>query len=74
MRLMFRMQISHRGREIVLFFLSQRLRNCECYYFIILQLDDIDHQVNKLIEQWPNLKNLSGGLNLSRGLNMVGST
>ena len=24
--------------------------------------------------QWPNLKNLSGGLNLSRGLNMVGST
>ena len=21
--------------------------------------------------QWPNLKNLSGGLNLSRGLNMV---
>jgi len=26
------------------------------------------------ILQWPNLKNLSGGLNLSRGLNMVGST
>jgi len=25
-------------------------------------------------EQWPNLKNLSGGLNLSRGLNIVGST
>ena len=25
-------------------------------------------------EQWPNLKNMSGGLNLSRGLNMVGST
>ena len=24
--------------------------------------------------QWPNLKNLSGGLNLSRGLNMVAST
>ena len=24
--------------------------------------------------QWPNLKNLSDGLNLSRGLNMVGST
>ena len=24
--------------------------------------------------QWPNLKNLNGGLNLSRGLNMVGST
>ena len=23
------------------------------------------------INQWPNLKNLSGGLNLSRGLNMV---
>ena len=23
---------------------------------------------------WPNLKNLSGSLNLSRGLNMVGST
>ena len=23
---------------------------------------------------WPNLKNLSGGLNLSPGLNMVGST
>ena len=29
---------------------------------------------NDLFEQWPNLKNLSGGLNLSRGLNMVGST
>ena len=25
-------------------------------------------------DQWPNLKNLSGGLNLSRGLNMVGFT
>jgi len=24
--------------------------------------------------KWPNLKNLSGGLNLSRGLNMAGST
>ena len=24
--------------------------------------------------QWPNLKNFSGGLNLSRGLNMIGST
>jgi len=23
---------------------------------------------------WPNLKNLSGGLNLSRGLNMIGFT
>ena len=28
----------------------------------------------KIPEQWPNLKNLSGGLNLSRGLNMIGST
>ena len=27
-----------------------------------------------IFNQWPNLKNLSGGLNLSRGLNMVGST
>jgi len=27
-----------------------------------------------LRHQWPNLKNLSGGLNLSRGLNMVGFT
>ena len=26
-----------------------------------------------LKELWPNLKYLSGGLNLSRGLNMVGS-
>ena len=26
------------------------------------------------LSQWRNLKNLSGGLNLSRGLNMVGST
>ena len=26
------------------------------------------------VNRWPNLKNLSGGLNLSRGLNMVGST
>jgi len=24
--------------------------------------------------QWPNLKNLNGGLNLSRDLNMLGST
>ena len=30
--------------------------------------------MNILGNQWPNLKNLSGGLNLSRGLNMVGST
>ena len=29
---------------------------------------------NDLGHLWPNLKNLSGGLNLSRGLNMVGST
>ena len=28
----------------------------------------------KLSVRWPNLKNLSGGLNLSRVLNMVGST
>ena len=28
----------------------------------------------EVCNQWPNLKNLSGGLNLSRGLNMVGST
>ena len=28
----------------------------------------------KLYDLWPNLKNLSGGLNLSRGLNMVDST
>ena len=28
----------------------------------------------EIINQWPNLKNLSGGSNLSRGLNMVGST
>ena len=27
-----------------------------------------------LLNQWPNLKNLSGGLNLSRGLYMVYST
>ena len=27
-----------------------------------------------LLHQWPNSKNLSGGLNLSRSLNMVGST
>ena len=26
----------------------------------------------RIIEQWPNLKNLSGGLNLSHGLNMDG--
>ena len=30
--------------------------------------------LNKLIILWPNLKNLSGGLNLSRGLNMIDST
>jgi len=28
----------------------------------------------KFFNQWPNLKNFRGGLNLSRGLNMVGST
>ena len=28
----------------------------------------------ELFNQWPNLKNLSGGLNLSHGLNMVSST
>ena len=28
----------------------------------------------EIVKLWPNLKNLSGGLNLSRGLNMVGST
>ena len=28
----------------------------------------------KKVVQWPNLKNLSGGLNLSRGSNIVGST
>ena len=32
------------------------------------------HTVTGICIQWPNLKNLSGGLNLSRGLNMVGST
>ena len=31
-------------------------------------------QRRKMPEQWPNLMNLSGGLNLSRGLNMVGTT
>ena len=31
-------------------------------------------ECSNLCNQWPNLKNLSGGLNLSRGLNMVGST
>ena len=30
-------------------------------------------KINKC-DLWPNLKNLSGGLNLNRGLNMVGST
>ena len=34
--------------------------------------DNIKLQIKR--NQWPNLKNLSGGLNLSRGLNMVGST
>ena len=28
----------------------------------------------ELWHQWPNLKNLSGGSNLSRSLNMVGTT
>ena len=32
------------------------------------------HGVSKVTLRWPNLKNLGGGLNLSRGLNMVGST
>ena len=32
------------------------------------------HKIKKktIYNPWPNLKNLSGGLNLSRGLNMVG--
>jgi len=38
--------------------------------FFFLQLIRIDEK----IIHWPNLKNLSGGLNLSRGLNMVCST
>jgi len=33
-----------------------------------------DPDLVQVHNQWPNLKNLSGGLNLSRGLNMVGST
>ena len=33
-----------------------------------------DAKLSLVSGQWPNLKNLSGGLNLSRGLNMVGST
>ena len=32
------------------------------------------NDTKNLNKQWPNLKNLSGNLNLSRGLNMVGST
>ena len=31
-------------------------------------------EITNLNKQWPNLKNLRGGLNLNRGLNMVGST
>ena len=38
-------------------------------YCLNLKKNDKD-----IIVQWPNLKNLSGGLNLSCGLNMVVST
>ena len=42
---------------------------------VTLKISEYDHYFHKYLnEQWPNLKNLSGGLNLSRGLNMVGST
>ena len=39
----------------------------------ILILELVDYKI-LILGQWPNLKNLSGGLNLNRGLNMVGST
>jgi len=34
-------------------------------------LVDLEEIFLKLPNQWPNINNLSGGLNLSRGLNMV---
>ena len=41
------------------------------YIYNLVQVSKCLFLINN---QWPNLKNLSGGLNLSRGLNMVGST
>ena len=40
----------------------------------VLNIQNDDFCGSGVTEQWPNLMNLSGGLNLSRGLNMVGST
>ena len=43
----------------------------------VIQLRSFDENSQTTVSpmaQWPNLKNLNGGLNLSRGLNMVGST
>ena len=42
--------------------------------FRFLQHEKIKEIVKIYLAQWPNLMNLSGGLNLIRGLNMVGST
>ena len=43
--------------------------------FLLLLTFKLSYVFNKRYhDPWPNLKNLSGGLNLSRGLNMVGST
>ena len=47
--------------------LQHRLISKRTLIFVHLCATDI-------FKQWPNLKNLSGGLNLSRGLNMVRST
>ena len=49
------------------------LNGCLVVLSSIFSLELCVRKINKTI-QWPNLKNLSGGLNLSRGLNMVVSS
>ena len=39
---------------------------------IVEEKSDVKSEIVTL--QWPNLKNLSGGSDLSSGLNMIGST
>ena len=49
--------------------------NFEAFLQFIVNIKlNISFRYDIFLDLWPNLKNLSGGLNLSRGLNMVGST
>ena len=55
-------RVVHKRRLLLLSSLKRNQPNLASVLYVYLSVP------------WPNLKNLSGGLNLSRGLNMVGST